>query len=217
VRIALAVIVVAALACSKSEPAKSSGEAPTAANSPAATEPVETAGLIGRGDTGLTLLGKPLEVGDKIPDFDLAAQAVDSSTGAPEHVAASDLQGKVLVVSVVPSIDTRVCEQQTGHVAEKEPNLPEGVEVITISRDLPFAQRRFLEDNQFKTRMASDYRGGTFGERWGLVVKETGLLARSVWVIDQQGVVRYRELVADQSTEPDYEALWAAAAEVAGG
>jgi len=186
--------------------------APEPGTVPAAPPPpVETTGLIGRAGTGLTLLGKPLEVGDPIPSFDLAALATDPATGAPQHLDSASLAGKVLVVSVVPSIDTRVCELQTGKMAEQTPNLGDDVHVLTVSRDLPFAQRRFIEDNQFKIDIASDFRGGSFGTAWGIAVKETGLLARSVWVVGKDGTIRYRELVADQSTEPDYEPLWAAA------
>lgn len=203
------------LGCNKeSKPPPSAGEGTTAAQTAPPTT-TETKGLIGRGDQGLTILGKPLAVGDSIPQFDLAALAVDPATGAPEHIASTTLAGKVVVLSVVPSIDTRVCEMQTGKVAEAAPELPPGVEVLTISRDLPFAQSRFLEENQLKTTMASDFRGGSFGRAWGLGVKETGLLARSVWVIDASGTIRYREIVADQSTEPDYEALWSAVRETA--
>jgi len=184
---------------------------PEAKPTEATPAPVETTGLIGRAGTGLTLLGKPLDVGDAIPSFDLAAIAVDPATGAAQHIDSNTLAGKVLVVSVVPSIDTRVCELQTGKMAEEAPTLGADVHVLTVSRDLPFAQRRFLEDNQFKIDMASDFRGGSFGQAWGIAVKETGLLARSVWVVGKDGKIRYRELVADQSTEPDYESLWAAA------
>jgi thiol peroxidase len=88
--------------------------------------------------------------------------------------------------------------------------MPADVVVMTVSRDLPFAQERFAEEAMTKTLMGSDYRAGDCGKKWGLEVEETGLLARSVWVIGPDGKVRYRELVADQATEPDVEALVAA-------
>ncbi|MBK9031234.1 MAG: thiol peroxidase [Myxococcales bacterium] len=161
-------------------------------------------GVIARGDTPLTLLGPTLEVGAAIPDVTI----VDSAL-APLRLA--DLRGQVVVLSVVPSIDTRVCESQTHHVSDAIPQLPAGTVVITVSRDLPFAQQRFAEEAHTETRMASDYHGGGFGRGFGLAVEESGLLARSTWVIGKDGTVAYRELVADQTTEPAYEPLIAAA------
>ena len=104
-----------------------------------------------------------------------------------------------------------MCESQTHHVSDAIPRLPPGTVVLTVSRDLPFAQERFAEEANTQTRFGSDYKGGAFGRAFGLDVEETGLLARSVWVVGKDGKVAYRELVADQSTEPDVEALVAAA------
>ena len=122
----------------------------------------------------------------------------------------SSLRGKLVVLSVVPSIDTRVCEAQTHHVSDAIASMPAGTAVMTISRDLPFAQERFAEEAMTKTLMASDYKDREFGRAWGLEVAETGLLARSVWVVKPDGTIAYRELVADQTQEPDYDALLAA-------
>ncbi|MEZ4364979.1 MAG: thiol peroxidase [Kofleriaceae bacterium] len=178
------------------------GEAMTVAT------PTPRTDLIRRGDAPLTLASTPLDVGAALPDVSLVDTAM-----APLSLAA--LRGQVTVLSVVPSIDTRVCEVQTHRVSDLMPSLPPGVIVMTVSRDLPFAQRRFAEEASTQTRMASDYKGGAFGRAMGLDVVETGLLARSVWVIDAAGKVAYRELVADQSTEPDYDALAAAVARAA--
>ena len=114
------------------------------------------------------------------------------------------------MLSVVPSIDTRVCESQTHHISDAIAQMPPDTVVMTISRDLPFAQERFAEEAMTKTQMASDYKERDFGRAWGLEVAETGLLARSVWVVGADGTIRYRELVADQTQEPDYDALMAA-------
>jgi thiol peroxidase len=84
------------------------------------------------------------------------------------------------------------------------------VEVMTVSRDLPFAQQRFQEEAMTKTKFGSDYKERDFGRAFGVDVKETGLLARSVWVIGKDGKIAYRQLVANQSSEPDYDALLAA-------
>lgn len=166
--------------------------------------------LIGRAGTPLTLVGEPLAVGATVPDVTL----VDAKLAA---VRLADWRGKLVVLSVVPSIDTRVCEAQTHKVSDSIPQMPPGTVVVTVSRDLPFAQERFAEEASTQTLMASDYRGGAFGRAFGLDVEETGLLARSVWVIGPDGKVAYRELVADQSHEPDYAPLLAAIAAAGGG
>ena len=170
----------------------------------------ERTDLIKRGSgTPLTLVGKTLDVGDAMPDASLA-------DGKLAPIQLSAFKGKVIVLSVVPSIDTRVCETQTHKVSDAMTLLPAGTEVFTVSRDLPFAQTRFAEEAMVKTKMGSDYHGGAFGKAFGLDVKETGLLARSVWVIAPDGKIAYRQIVEDQGTEPDYDALIAAAKRAAG-
>jgi thiol peroxidase len=170
------------------------------------SEPTRTedTSIIKRGDAPLTLLGPTLGVGDAMPDVTLA-------DGKLAPVSLGSYKGKVIVLSVVPSIDTRVCENQTHKVSAAIDEMPAGVEVFTVSRDLPFAQTRFAEEAVIKTKMVSDYHGGAFGKAFGLEVKETGLLARSVWVIGKDGKISYREIVQDQGTEPAYDALVAAA------
>jgi thiol peroxidase len=170
---------------------------------------VERTDVIRRSDTPLTIVGPTLDVGAPIPDVTL----VD---GKLEPVKLAALQGKVVVLSVVPSIDTRVCETQTHKISDAIPQMPPGVEVFTISRDLPFAQTRFAEEAQSKTKFASDFQGRELGRAFGLDVKETGLLARSVWVIGPDGKIAYREIVANQGSEPDYDALLAAIKRAAG-
>ena len=171
---------------------------------------VERTDLIRRGDTPMTLIGPTLDVGDAMPDVTL----VDAKL---EPVKLAALKGKIIVLSVVPSIDTRVCETQTHKISDAIAQMPPGVEVFTISRDLPFAQTRFAEEAQSKTKFASDFQGRELGRGFGLDVKETGLLARSVWVIAPDGKIAYRELVANQGSEPDYEGLLAAVKRVSGG
>jgi thioredoxin-dependent peroxiredoxin len=160
-------------------------------------------GAVHRGTQALTLLGPTLDVGAAVPDVTL----VD---GKLEPVKLADLRGKLVVLSVVPSIDTHVCETQTHKVNGAMDQMPAGTEVFTVSRDLPFAQTRFAEEAQVKLHMISDYHTGAFGRAFGLEVEETGLLARSVWVIGRDGTIAYRQLVDDQGTEPDYDALVAA-------
>jgi thioredoxin-dependent peroxiredoxin len=170
---------------------------------------VERIDVIRRGDRPLTLVGPTLDVGDEMPDVTMA-------DGKLEPVKLGALKGKVVVLSVVPSIDTRVCEVQTHRVSDAIAQMPPGVEVYTISRDLPFAQTRFAEDAQSKTKFASDYHARELGRAFGLDVKETGLLARSVWVVGADGKIAYREIVEHQGSEPDYDALLAAVKQAAG-
>lgn len=161
-------------------------------------------GVVARGDQPLTLLGPTLEVGAAAPDVALL-------DGELRPWRLADQRGKVVLLSVVPSIDTRVCESQTHHVSDLIAQLPAGTVVATVSRDLPFAQTRFAEEAHTQTLMLSDARDRGFGRGFGVEVEESGLLARSTWVIDKTGAVAYRELVADQTTEPAYEPLVAAA------
>jgi thiol peroxidase len=170
---------------------------------------VERTDVARRGDKPLTVLGPPLEVGATVPDVTL----VD---GKLEPVRIAALKGKIVVLSVVPSIDTRVCETQTHKISDAIAQMPPGVEVFTISRDLPFAQTRFAEEAQSKSKFASDYHAREFGRGFGVEVKETGLLVRSVWVIGTDGKIAYREIVANQGNEPDYDALLAAVKRAAG-
>ena len=165
--------------------------------------------MINRGGQPLTLVGKTLEVGDPMPAVTLA----DPKLAAIDLGA---LKGKLVVLSVVPSIDTKVCETQTHRVNDAMPLFPAGTEMMTVSRDLPFAQGRFADEAIIKMAMGSDYKGGAFGKAFGIEVKESGLLARSVWVIAPDGKIAYRQIVADQGTEPDYDALVAAAKKAAG-
>jgi len=192
-------LVIVLAACSK-EPTKQAAE-------PARPERTD---VINRGGAPLTLVGKTLEVGDVMPDVVVADDKLQAI-----HLGA--LEGKIIVLSVVPSIDTRVCEAQTHHVSDAIAAMPPDVEVFTISRDLPFAQTRFKEEAMAKTKFGSDFRERDFGAKFGVDVKETGLLARSLWVIGKDGKVAYREIVANQGTEPNYDAMLAAVKAATGG
>ncbi|HEY4178539.1 MAG TPA: thiol peroxidase [Kofleriaceae bacterium] len=196
-RFAVAVLFLAACSNAPSAPA-------------APPPPPERTDVINRGGAPLTLVGKTLDVGDPFP-------AVALADGKLQPVDLGTFKGKVLVLSVVPSIDTKVCESQTHHVNDATDLMPKGTVTFTISRDLPFAQTRFHDEAIIRHDLLSDYKGGTFGKEMGLEVKESGLLARSVWVIGTDGKVAYREIVADQGTEPNYDALVAAAKKASGG
>jgi thiol peroxidase len=169
-------------------------------------------GSITKGGQSLKLLGKPIGVGDSLPSVTL----VDSMTMKP--VDLSTLKGSVLFLSIVPSIDTAVCEAQTHYLGEQGDKLPPQVKRITISRDTPFAQKRFakeakLEDIQY----LSDYKEGAFGRSTGLLIDDLMLLARSVIIVDRDGKVRYIQVVPEFTHLPDMETAFQKAAELTKG
>lgn len=149
----------------------------------------------------LTLVGDAVSVGQSAPDFTVAANDLSP-------YALSDDKGKVIVVSVVPSLDTPVCDTQTRKFNEAAADLGDDVVVLTVSMDLPFAQSRWCGAagvDQVKT--VSDYKEADFGRKYGLLIKELHLLARAVLVIDSAGIIRYSQLVSEVTEEPDYSAV----------
>jgi thiol peroxidase len=148
----------------------------------------------------LTLVGGEVNVGDKAPDF----QVVDTNLSP---VNFSSFRGKACVISAVPSLDTPVCDVETRRFNEEAGKLGDDVAIITISMDLPFAQKRWCgAAGVDKLVTLSDYKDASFGTAYGVLIKELRLLARSVFVVDRNGVVQYKELVKEISNEPDYEA-----------
>jgi thiol peroxidase len=108
------------------------------------------------------------------------------------------------VLNIVPSLDTPTCEEQTTELSETNEGLDKQVELVTISMDLPFAQRRFSKDAKIgNVTFLSDYRGGSFGKGTGLLQKQSQLLARAVLVVDKENVIRHMQVVPDMSTLPD--------------
>ena len=149
----------------------------------------------------LTLVGAAISTGQTAPDFTAAANDL-----SPYQL--SDDKGKVVVISVVPSLDTPVCDTQTRKFNEVAASLGDNVVIVTVSMDLPFAQARWCGGagvDQVKT--VSDYNGVDFGMKYGLLIKELHLLARAVLVVDQAGVVQYSQLVSEVTDEPDYDAV----------
>lgn len=152
------------------------------------------------------LIGTPLQVGGPLPVTTLT----DAFT--MKKVDLIDFTGKVLLISLVPSIDTKVCEAQTHYLGEQGAKLPPMVQRITISRDTPFAQKRFAEEaNLTGITFLSDYRDGSFGRATGLLVEDSMLLARSVILVDADGIVRYIQVVPDLTHLPDLESAFAKA------
>lgn len=153
----------------------------------------------------LTLSGNPVAVGERAPDFE--AVRADLST-----FRLSDERGKVVVISSVPSLDTPVCAMQARRFNQEAAALGEGVKVVVVSMDLPFAQKRFCATEGVSgLETVSDHRDATFAQAYGLLVKELRLDARAVLVVDQNGTLAYQQLVGEISHEPDYDAALAAA------
>lgn len=147
----------------------------------------------------MTLPNKEVKVGDQAPDF-----TVLSTDLSP--VTLKDTTGKIRLVSVVPSLDTGVCSDQTRRFSDEAASLGDNVEVLTISADLPFAQKRWTEINKVDAiTTLSDHRDLSFGEAYGLTMQELRLLARSVFVLDENDKVTYVEYVAEGTDHPNYE------------
>jgi thiol peroxidase len=161
----------------------------------------ERTGLVTMKGNPLTLVGKEIKVGQKAPDAELVAN--DLST-----VRLSSLcGGKVCIVTSVPSLDTPVCDLETRRFNEEAGKLGEDVIVLVTSMDLPFAQKRWCGAAGVKNvQTLSDHREAAFGKAYGVLIKESRLLARAVFVSDKQGVIRYVELVKELGSEPNYEA-----------
>jgi thiol peroxidase len=160
----------------------------------------------------LTLVGEELKVGMPAPDFDLAAYGA----GGMAHVTKADLLGKPSVISVVPSLDTPVCQVQTKTFNQKLAALGDSVNALTVSLDLPFAMNRFCGAEDIKAmKNGSDYMDRSFGTRWGVLIDELKILARAVFVLDAKGVVQYAQVVKEVASEPDYDAALAALARLA--
>lgn len=148
----------------------------------------------------VTLLGNEVKVGDKAPDFTAVA-----GLGAP--VGLSDLKDKVKVFNVVLSVDTPVCDVQTKRFNKEAAGLGDGVEIITLSMDLPFALKRYCAAEGIdRVKTLSDYQNASFGEAYGVLIKENRLLARSIFVVDKNDKVRHAEIVGEITQEPNYEA-----------
>ncbi len=167
-------------------------------------------GLVAARGKPLTLLGPELQVGDKAPEF----QVVDNNLNP---VKLSDFEGKVVLLSVTPSVDTGICDLQAKRFNKMATEVSGDVVILNISVDLPFALARWCgATGSDKIKTLSDYQDWNFGLQYGLLIKETRLLARSVWIIDKQGIIRYIQIVPELPTEPDYEDAFKALKKVIG-
>jgi thiol peroxidase len=152
----------------------------------------------------LTLVGPELKPGDKAPDFTM----VDNGL---KPVTLKDTANAVRIFSVVPSLDTPVCDAQTKRFNEEAAQLP-GVEIYTVSMDLPFAQKRWCGAfGVDKVKMLSDHKDGSFGSQWGTLIKELRIESRAIFVLNPDNSVRYVEYVKEVADFPNYDAALAAA------
>jgi len=154
----------------------------------------------------LTLAGEEVKVGQAAPDFDLAF-----FKDGMQHLRKADLLGKPTIISVVPSLDTPVCQVQTRTFNTRLAAMGDRINAVTVSLDLPFAMNRFCGAEQITSlRTGSDYMNRDFGKAWGVLIEELKILARAVFVLDKEGVVRYAQVVKEVASEPDYDAAIAA-------
>jgi thiol peroxidase len=152
----------------------------------------------------MTLIGPELKAGDKAPDFNL----VDNGL---KNVTLADTGNYVRILSVVPSLDTPVCDAQTKRFNEEAAKLP-GVDILSVSMDLPFAQKRWCGAfGVDKVKMLSDHRDGSFGSHYGTLIKELRIESRAIFVLDRNNTVRHAEYVKEVAEHPNYDAALSAA------
>jgi thiol peroxidase len=162
----------------------------------------ERIGIITMRGNPLTLVGHQVNVGDKAPDFIVIENNLAT-------VRFSSYRGKLCIISSVPSLDTPVCDIETRKFNAEASRLGPDVSIVTISMDLPFAQKRWCgAAGVERVQTLSDHRDTSFGLAYGMLIKELRLLARAVFLVDQGGTLQYVQLVKEVTNEPDYEAIW---------
>jgi len=168
----------------------------------------ERDGLVTMKGNPITIMGTELQVGDRAPDF----VAIDNDLNP---VSFDSFRGKVCIVSSVPSLDTPVCDMETRRFNDEAGRLGDDVEILTISMDLPFAQKRWCGTAGVdRVQTLSDHRDAAFGQAYGVLIKGLRLLARAVFVVDKEGTIRYMDLVKEIASEPDYDSLLTAVKEL---
>ena len=172
------------------------------------TDTPERAGATTMRGNPLTLLGREVKPGEKAPDFDVVNDSLK-----PVNLAATS--GAVRIFSVIPSLDTPVCDAQTRRFNEEAAQLP-GVDIYTVSMDLPFAQKRWCGAYGVdKVKMLSDHKSGSFGEQYGTLIKELRIESRAIFVLDKDNTVKHVEYVKEVADHPNYEAALNAARSLA--
>ncbi len=169
------------------------------------TATIENKTVITFKGNAMTLVGQQVKAGQKAPDFKLTANDLS-------EVTLKNSAGKVRIISVVPSVDTPVCDLQTKRFNDEAGKLGEKAAIITVSMDLPFAQKRWCgAAGATNVQLVSDYKDHSFGVAYGARIKELGLLTRAVVVVDAQDTIQYVEYVGEVTTAPNYDAAIAAA------
>lgn len=164
----------------------------------------ENTSLVKAGNKYVTLLGTQVTLGKKAPDFTVVDQSF-------KKVNLASFKGKAVLISSVLSIDTPICSLQTKRFNDEAANLSKDLVMMTISTDLPFAQKRFCQAEEIsQMRVFSDSVYREFGDSFGLRIKDMGLLARAIFIIDADGIVHYQEIVENVSSHPNYEKAIAA-------
>lgn len=149
----------------------------------------------------LTLTGYEIKQGDKAPDF----TCLDNNLNP---VSLKDFAGKVVIISAVPSLDTPVCDMETRRFNAEAAKLSADVVVLTISMDLPFAQKRWCgAAGVSNVKTLSDHKDASFGQAYGTLIKELRLLTRAIFVVDKTGKIAYMQFVKEITHEPDYDAV----------
>jgi thiol peroxidase len=149
----------------------------------------------------LTLIGKELKVGDPAPDFEV----LDNDLSP---VKLSSYRGKICIITSVPSLDTPVCDMEIRRFNEEAGKTGKDAVTLTISMDLPFAQKRWCGAAGVENVITlSDHRETVFGTAYGVLIKELRLLARAIFVVDREGIIQYIQLVNEVTEEPDYQAV----------
>ena len=171
---------------------------------------MERTSLVTMHGNPLTLIGPDIRVGDRAPDFTV----IDSDLN---EVKLHDFADKIKVISVTPSLDTPVCDLQARRFNHEAASLPLDVAVLNVSMDLPFAISRFCTVAEIdKVKGLSDHRDASFGTAYGVLIKELRLLARSIFILDKDNIVRYKQLVPEETNHPDYDKALGALAELTG-
>jgi thiol peroxidase len=161
----------------------------------------ERASIVTMKGNPLTLLGDEPKVGEAASDFEV----LDNNLSP---VKFSSFRGKVSIISTVPSLDTPVCDMETRRFNDEAGKLDADVNILTISMDLPFAQKRWCgAAGVDKVLTLSDHREASFGKAYGVLIKELRLLARAVFVVDREGTIQYIQFVNEMTEEPDYAAV----------
>lgn len=159
----------------------------------------ERTGMITIHGNPLTLVGDAVRLGQPAPDCELLDNDLNP-------VKLSSFRGKVVVLTSVPSLDTPVCDIETRRFNDEAAGFGPDVQIITVSMDLPFAQKRWCgAAGVDKVKTLSDHRDAAFGQAFGVLIKELRLLARAVFLLDRQGIIQYMQLVPEVTNEPNYE------------